>query len=346
MACTFPTPPSLQKNRTGFTLVELLVVIAIIGILVALLLPAVNAAREAARKNSCRNNLKQNQLAMISYQEAYKNYPFGRAGNDGDGKGTCAFVEILPFIEYKAVYALIDQNDPPWTSGTVTTWANKPGNMKAIATAISTFHCPSDPVQVVQSAKDLEWSGTTPAAPKDTDMLALGSYGWSAGTVGSNTPPGSTASNSSGAKYNNTGMFYYYDPTRNPKKLKLKSVVDGLSKTMFVGDAQIDSSSQKRMVASQCVWSLGGRLSSLRTTDRAMNNPYSNWYDTGYPDPECGTFGSNHPGGAQFAFGDGHVAWLFESINLRTYQALSTRAPLKYTGGPILKTGGEVVSEP
>ena len=42
-------------------------------------------------------------------------------------------------------------------------------------------------------------------------------------------------------------------------------------------------------------------------------------------------FASNHPGGAQFAYADGHVALLHSSIDRAVYSALGTRA------------GGEVV---
>ena len=37
-------------------------------------------------------------------------------------------------------------------------------------------------------------------------------------------------------------------------------------------------------------------------------------------------FGSQHPGGAQFVFCDGHVTFLTDTIDMGIYRALSTRA--------------------
>jgi prepilin-type processing-associated H-X9-DG protein len=44
-------------------------------------------------------------------------------------------------------------------------------------------------------------------------------------------------------------------------------------------------------------------------------------------------FGSYHPGGAHFGYVDGHVAFLSETINMTTYQALSTIAGGEVLGG-------------
>ncbi len=62
-------------RRLGFTLVELLVVIAIIGLLVALLLPAVQNARERGRQLQCLNNIKQLATAAINHDSSKGQLP-------------------------------------------------------------------------------------------------------------------------------------------------------------------------------------------------------------------------------------------------------------------------------
>src|SRR5438093_4376779 len=56
-----------QSAAPAFTLIELLVVIAIIAVLAALLLPALAKAKQSAQSTKCLSNLKQLQLAWLSY---------------------------------------------------------------------------------------------------------------------------------------------------------------------------------------------------------------------------------------------------------------------------------------
>ncbi len=57
--------PKARKN--AFTLIELLVTVMILLILAGLILPAIRSARERSRDILCKNNLKQLQVAAMSY---------------------------------------------------------------------------------------------------------------------------------------------------------------------------------------------------------------------------------------------------------------------------------------
>ena len=137
------------------------------------------------------------------------------------------------------------------------------------------------------------------------------------GTIG---PP----NNGDPCKLNNTGMFMYV------RKVPPGDIHDGLSNTMFVGETFDGHTSP-----TWNIWSFGSRIQTLRTTANPLNtvvglaslqNPEDGgaWYSDG-------AFRSRHRGGANFAFGDGHVAFLPDSIDMTIYQNLSTRS------------GGEIV---
>ncbi len=100
-----------RGSRRAFTLVELLVVIAIIGILIAALIPAVQAAREAARRRECGNNLRQIGLGMQNFLAANRLYPPSRNWDrvvDDDGEAWSAQAEILPYLEENATFKHIN----------------------------------------------------------------------------------------------------------------------------------------------------------------------------------------------------------------------------------------------
>lgn len=92
---------SLTKRNLhrGFTLVELLVVIAIIGILASLIMPAISSARESARRMSCGSNLRQIGIALVGYNNAYRQLPATVLPNGGTG-----WISILPQIDEAPLY--------------------------------------------------------------------------------------------------------------------------------------------------------------------------------------------------------------------------------------------------
>ncbi len=68
------------RHRIAFTLVELLVVVAIIAILVALLLPGLSRAKSQANSARCQSNLRQLNLALLSYAHDFRDYDPPRQG--------------------------------------------------------------------------------------------------------------------------------------------------------------------------------------------------------------------------------------------------------------------------
>jgi len=314
----------MRKNRRGFTLVELLVVIAIIGVLIGLLLPAVQAARESARRMTCTNNLKQIGLAMHGYEGTYKVFPPARPGCDGAAGPPCpcqndlpiqmtaasGFVLMLPFLENTTLNNMANfANAGIWNeSGTAVqlTWID-PQKLLLLSMRPSFMVCPSN--QSEPFFEEGVWF-----MGKDTQtQYATGTYALSHGHLGP------SVSTSARGKCGNTGMFVYRLPKSIPE------ITDGLSNTFAAGELV---NAHKRDNGGS-IWTYADRHEhSLRSTENAFNTPkgkgtlLSGSYNPGVN----GAFGSDHPGGGNFVFGDGRVEFVFDSVDLGIYRANSTIA--------------------
>jgi prepilin-type N-terminal cleavage/methylation domain-containing protein len=128
----------MRSRVNGFTLVELLVVIAIIGVMVGLLLPAVQSTREAARRMQCQNHLRQVALSCHNYHSAFKKFP-PSAVVDPSVTSTVnngswgVHGRILPFHEQANLYADVDLS---------IAWDHQ---LAIDGVKIEVYACPSDP---------------------------------------------------------------------------------------------------------------------------------------------------------------------------------------------------------
>lgn len=295
-----------MKRQSGFTLVELLVVIAIIGILVGLLLPAVQAAREAARRMQCSNNLKQLSLGMLNYESAYKKMPIGfldtqpTANMLYDG-GWCWATGILPFVEQSPLYYTIDQRFHPYGTGSTV------ANVAAVAVPIPGFRCPSDISPLT--------NGNNGGNPNGTSAIAITSYCGVLGAFAGQWCQVSGGTNISGVR--NHGLFV------TNRSRTLAEVTDGTSNAFAIGEVSwrplINGEGSIRQFilgnittsgGPQCGNAGSGNNGShlhLRATRHKLNGPYVGG-------EKHRAFHSYHTGGAQFAFVDGSVHFISDTI--------------------------------
>jgi prepilin-type N-terminal cleavage/methylation domain-containing protein/prepilin-type processing-associated H-X9-DG protein len=308
------TKSGFRSIRRGFTLIELLVVIAIIAVLIALLLPAVQAAREAARRAQCVNNLKQLGLAAANYESTYGTYPIG-AHFQYDTVFGCyvesqsIFVNMLGQLEQQQLFNAMNFNRNIYVAANGTIYA----------TGLAALWCPSDPaIQRTVNA----YIGADQATGYEN--VRFTSYGGCTGTwdpepafYGAYTvPPALPESVSQVATIIGAmnGIFTYQ--RSNP----ISNVPDGLSNTMIFAErsnSKLAMSSGGQAEADNWFW-WGDCVESdtLYTTMFPINpqNKLSLTSDE-YTDSYAQSASSNHPGGANFAFADGSVRFLKDTIN-------------------------------
>ena len=286
--------------KRAFTLVELLVVIAIIGILVALLLPAVQAAREAARRTACASKLRELSTGAQNYHSQEGHFPPGGVMNDTAGQtGISWRVLLLPFIEEAVLYDRIN----PAPSGGASNWEPQ-SEMPEL------FHCPSAESQVSgpTSLQMSNYWGVAGAKSPDTGLILLHIL---CGDLDSN------------------GVYYPGSKTR------VGDITDGSSHTLALGERTYNF----RAWMTGSTW--GGTPPKRICAEAAKQIRYpinANHDQYGYfkghnPLPAGGerkmllndlNFGSDHPGGAHFAFADGSVHFLPDSIDFTIFEDLAT----------------------
>ncbi len=130
-----------MKKTGRFTLIELLVVVAIIAILAAMLLPVLSRARDTAARALDANNLKQLQLALLTYMDEADDYQpiqwCGSAAIERNSIYPVVLAEYLGFPDVGKQAYVNGAGGPFWKFVEQTTIDN--GKM-------TVYHCPQERV--------------------------------------------------------------------------------------------------------------------------------------------------------------------------------------------------------
>jgi prepilin-type N-terminal cleavage/methylation domain-containing protein/prepilin-type processing-associated H-X9-DG protein len=293
--------------RRAFTLLEALVAIAIIGILLALLLPAVQSAREAARRTQCRSNMHQLGIALHSYHDVYGMFPL-RSSNYKS-----LHVAILPYIDQQALF---DRFPDLLTMESHNRLAGYP---------VPLFWCPSDP--------------NAPHSGTGSVPIYATSY---AGNLG-------------------TGVQAYgYNGVFSNGRVRVADITDGSSQTAAMAEWLVATARlrDRRRGEWRTPYELLGPDQLEQFAHLCRETAYSptppSTFSKGRPWVEGGGYateynhvlfpndvtclngtkvqegaysaGSEHPGGVQILFADGHVGFVSTQVDFVLWRAIGSRA--------------------
>ena len=310
-------------HRPGFTLVELLVVIAIIGILIALLLPAVQQARESARRTECNNKVRQIGLSLHQYHDAIGRFPLGSQGRNANHRSapyqagvirTPFLVYLFPYLEEAGVYGAYDFT----RNGNIQTQDPR----SPINNRLGSWTCPSDEPHIGGSCE------------ANNAQDAKGNYGvnWGIWTFAQQSEPCGMALT--------PPADCHIAPFHLEFGARIAQITDGTSHTMAIMEmlqapsdrgTPCDRRGRIWNDESGCYQVMARRPPNTpepdftRCVDRPeLNLPCSRTGNA--PTQEYMSSRSRHPGGVHVLLCDGSGHFVTDSIELATWQALSTMA--------------------
>ena len=302
----------MTRRRPAFTLIELLVVMAIIAVLIGLLLPAVQKVREAAARIKCTNNLKEIGLALHNFESERRRFPPGAVIGPFPEAGVTTparhgvFPFLLPYLEQQ----------PLSNQYRLDVSYNAQADPATVATQLRILQCPSaESDRLVTEAEFPDtWFGGRKGACSDYNGIRgmesiLADLGWI-----------EPAKNYEGALTQN-------------RMVRIADITDGTSNTILMAEAAgrpklwragrlVDG------VSDGAAWAAPGLLHGRGSAADGIVQP-------GHCAINCTNqreVYSFHPGGANVLMADGSVRFLKESIDIRVFAGLVTRAGREVPG--------------
>jgi len=308
-----------RVQRSGLTLVELLVIIGIIGLLISLLLPAVQSAREASRRLLCKSNLRQIGLATQNYTQTHGTFPVLGISISGT-----PYLSILPYLEQNNFYNA-------WNFQATELKADS-RNVTLFSRTITVYLCPDDnlfledallsyPANQHYDARMKTPSGVF--AENKAITPGMVTDGLSSTTFFSEFVHGTkTTFTSSGQEFGTTDLRRptFWIEFGVSEKPDMDSYVEICEITTFktLGDMNY--------IKGQNIWLDGARPRAGYDHHSRPNGPTCMTDSVQIRDQRIAPASSVHHGGVHVVFGDSHVAFIKNSLNLHVWRALGTRA--------------------
>jgi prepilin-type processing-associated H-X9-DG protein len=296
--------------RTAFTQLELLVSLSVIGLLAAITIPAVQQAREASRRTTCTSNIRQIALACSEFETAHQHFPHGW--------GLSFLVKTLPWLDQLPLYNQFDHAYPDYGS---------PHNNALGDRRIGILLCPSDPGESVEQI-----GGTA-------GTCYVGNFGTGV------------------QKYDYNGMFRAGGPELS---VRTADVHDGLSHTALIAeitvsagdampdprrgtwftpypltapdeyDAFLELCDKLDATTGVVMWHFHGRGWTWGDVNHTLYNHMlppnrKSCHNGSRVQQGCYTAASMHGGGVNVAFGDGHVQFISDDVDLGVWRATGSR---------------------
>jgi prepilin-type processing-associated H-X9-DG protein/prepilin-type N-terminal cleavage/methylation domain-containing protein len=309
------TPRMYIPVRRAFTLIECLTVVVIIGVVLAVVLPAVMAARRSVRRMQCMANLRQLGLSLNSYYVEHNMFTpvhlYTRS--NWSANRMSGFTFLLPYLEQGPLFDSINMN----LANTDHPDRTSPENQTARSTTVGVFLCPEDgdPGQMCSYRFNKGRRAANRVTPFDGPF--------SIGVIPSQATvtDGLTRTAFLSERVGGSGRAAPSDPDPS-RDIKLvlwtgPTIPDDDTFIPYCLNAQAES----WFHSAGRYWMYSGLFETEYNHNGRPNDPR----------PSCGgiNFGlypprSRHSGGVNVLFGDGHVEWGADSIELRVWRALGT----------------------
>ncbi len=282
-----------RSKRGAFTLVELLVVVVIISILVALLFPAIIGSRERARTAQCQNRMGEIGKACLTY-ESEKGFLPGYKNSFSAVPGLSWAAVLLPQMGRQDMWRLVRVGDFAVASGFP--------DPATSGFQIVELICPSD--------------------PRPGQYAAL-SYAVNCGIEDGTTMPNPIPSGPPQPEGPAFGVFFNHDandiPVPQQIKIKTDRIPDGAHRTILASE-NLQATTWMRFNSGTPVTS----EPEVGIWWAASPGPCGHINRCKENAPPLPRPSSNHPGGVNAVYCDGHVDFITDDIDYSVYQHLMT----------------------